>query len=61
MSLYKDEHEYIPDFPKEDEASLSKKRAIRKMLDEKLEAKRKREELDDFDDEFDWSEFDKEK
>lgn len=53
------ESEKIPDFPPEDDISLSKKRVIRKKLEARLEAKRMREDLDDLEAEFDWSDFDK--
>lgn len=44
----------------EDEESLNHKRQVRRMLEDKLEKKRLKAEInDDFEDEFDWSEIDR--
>lgn len=65
MSLRRehDEEDYsFSDYSLEDENDLehlSHKRRVRKMIEEKLERKRLKEELDELDDEFDWDELDR--
>lgn len=57
MAIYKDldENQYIPDFNFEDSPDLEKKRLARKKLEEYLEEKRLRKELEDeLDSDFDW-------
>lgn len=43
----------------EDPAKLSHKRRVRKMVEERLERKRLKQELDELDGDFDWDEFDR--
>lgn len=64
MGLHRehDDPEVYTDFPMEiDEGGkgLSHKRLVRKMLDDRLERKRLREEFDELDGEFDWEDFDR--
>lgn len=58
MSLNKiyDEHQAFPDLQLEDEvSSLEHKKRVRRLLEERLERKRLKEELDDeLEGEFDW-------
>lgn len=42
-----------------DPETLSHKKRVRKMLEDRLEKKRMREELDELDGEFDWDDLDK--
>lgn len=41
----------------EDTASLSHRRQVRKMLEDRLERKRLKEELDELDSDFDWEDY----
>ena len=41
---------------KEDPATLSHRKRVRKMLEDRLEKKRLKEEIDELDGEFDWDE-----
>lgn len=66
MGLHKepDDEQFMNDFNFDDQIEdLDHKKRVRKLLEEKLEKKRLREEfMDDFDElsgEFDWDEFDK--
>ncbi len=59
---YQDDDRYLNDVDvdhEDDQETLSHKRAIRRKLEERLERKRLREEIDDYDDEFDWDDFDR--
>ena len=59
---YKDEDYYLNDIDIErdkDAENLSHKRDIKRRLEDRLEEKRLREEIDDYDEEFDWDELDK--
>ena len=66
MGLHKDydDAQSFPDFDYEDEQDhdkLSHKKRVRQMLEERLERKRLKAELDDeLEGEFDWSELDRE-
>ena len=42
----------------DDTDTLAHKRAVRKKIEEQLERKRLKKEMDDYDDEFDWDEYD---
>lgn len=42
----------------EDEEDITRRRYIRKKLETRLERKRMREDLDEFDGDFDWEEYD---
>lgn len=42
-----------------DRDKLSHKRHVRKMLEDRLERKRLKEELDELDSEFDWDDYDR--
>lgn len=42
----------------DDTDSLAHKRAVRKKIEEQLERKRLKKEMDDYDDEFDWEAYD---
>lgn len=64
MSLRReyDDHHSFSEYSYEDEEDqdkLSHKRQVRKALEEKLERKRLKEELDELDGEFDWDELDR--
>lgn len=54
---------YIPGefdgFSDEDEAQLSHKKKIRKRLEEKLESRRLRHELEDYDEDYGWDDLDR--
>ena len=59
---YQDDDRYLNETEVErddDQETLSHKRAIRRKLEERLERKRLREEIDDYDDEFDWDDFER--
>ncbi|KTC67908.1 hypothetical protein Lbir_2510 [Legionella birminghamensis] len=47
------------EYTHEDEEQLSHKKRIRKLLEDRLEKKRLREEIDELDGDFDWDELDK--
>lgn len=63
MSLrkdYEEDYPYFSDFSlEEDMEDLEKRKHIRKKLEDRLEQKRLREELDELDGEFDWDDLDK--
>lgn len=62
MSLNKDydETQYFNDFtPEGTVEELSHKKRVRKMLEDRLERKRLKEEFDELDGEFDWDELDR--
>lgn len=63
MSLhkdYEDEGHYFSDTPMEgSKEELTRKRRIRQLLEEKLERKRLKEDIDELDGEFDWDELDR--
>ncbi|MGQ3892245.1 hypothetical protein [Legionella sp. CNM-4043-24] len=62
MSLHKeyDDAHFFSDMPMEsDKEDLSHKRRIRKMLEDRLERKRMKEDMDELDGEFDWDELDR--
>lgn len=44
---------------REDSATLTHKRQVRKMIEDRLERKRLKEEFDELDGEFDWEEFER--
>ncbi|MBA3537782.1 MAG: hypothetical protein H0T84_14430 [Tatlockia sp.] len=55
-----DEYHFSSDYPFEEEKDsekISHKREVRKILEERLERKRLKEEFDELDGEFDWDEF----
>ena len=57
-----DEEQNYNDFSQESEddpEELSHKRRVRKMIEERLERKRLKEEFDEFDGDFDWDELDR--
>lgn len=63
MSLhrdYDDDSYYFSDRAIEgNQEEMSKKRQIRKLLEDRLERKRLQEDIDELDGEFDWGELDK--
>ena len=63
MSLHKyhdDNHSFIDFNHEEDSRDLSQKRHIRKMIEDRLERKRLKDELEDeLSGEFDWSDLDR--
>ena len=65
MSLRKhhneDEHYNPSDFPAENEsdAVLKHRREVRKSIEERLERKRLHDQLDEFDGDFDWDDFER--
>lgn len=62
MSLHREQDESysIPDFSiDEDKETLSHKKRVRKMLEDRLERKRLKDEFDELDGEFDWDEIDR--
>lgn len=58
MGLQKDydEMEFFTDFSFENEENMSHKKRIRRLLEDKLEKKRLRDEFDELDGEFYWEE-----
>jgi hypothetical protein len=63
MSLHKDyddDSHYFSDHAMEtDKEELSHKRRVRKLLEDRLERKRLKEEIDELDGEFDWDDVDR--
>lgn len=63
MSLYREyeeESESFSDYSMEDDiGDISHKRLVKKRLEERLERKRLKDELDELDGEFDWDDFEK--
>lgn len=63
MSLrreYDDQDHSFSDFSMEEEVEdISHKKRVRKLLEDKLERKRLKAELDELDGDFDWDDFDK--
>lgn len=63
MGLHKDSDEDASLFNdysyEEDNEQLSHKKRVRRMLEDRLERKRLKEEIDELDGEFDWEELDK--
>lgn len=62
MSLHRDfeENHSFSDFPMEEKAEdMSHKKRIKKLLDDRLERKRLKEEFDELDGEFDWDELER--
>lgn len=63
MSLYKetddDSYSFLNVELEKDDKELSHKKRVRKLLEDRLERKRIREEFDELDGEFDWDEWDR--
>ncbi|MDP1604198.1 MAG: hypothetical protein Q8M03_13140 [Legionella sp.] len=62
MGLHReyDENKSFSDFSMEEDGDeLSHKKRVRKLLEEKLERKRLKEEFDELDGDFDWEELDR--
>lgn len=49
----------LPIEEEEDESTRSRRRHVRRMLEEKLERKRLKEEFDELDGDFDWDELER--
>ena len=55
-----DESYYFSDFPLEEETEdMVHKKRIKRLLEDRLEKKRLKEEIDELDGEFDWDELDR--
>ncbi|STX29062.1 Uncharacterised protein [Legionella beliardensis] len=54
-----DDAQSFSDFPLEEEEDLAHKKQVRKLLEEKLERKRIREDIDELDGDFDWDELER--
>ena len=61
MSLHREWDNYGADFMNERESpeDLDHRKKIRKLLEDKLEKKRLRDEIDELDGEFDWDEIER--
>lgn len=56
----KEENQHFPEYDNEEASEdLPHKRRVRRMLEERLERKRMRNEIDELDGEFDWDEIDR--